>query len=178
MTMHARLLAPVVVLALLGCRSTQPPRAGETTLRSQVGDVDVWLTHESTSSLHVLEASRDAVWSALREVYEALDVPISTSDPTSGQMGNPSFEARRLAGDRLSRFLNCGSGITGQPYADSYRVTLSLLSRVESTDSGTVIRTLLDAEAQARGPASYPVQCQSRGTLENLIAERVAELAG
>ncbi len=138
------------------------------------------LTHETARYVEVLEAPRETVLAALIQVYQELEIPVAGTDPATGEIGNPSFEPRRIGGQLLSRFLNCGSsGVTGRPNADSYRVTMYLVSRVESTEDGrTRLSTEVDARAQARGVSGYPVQCQSRGTLETRIAEMVEERIG
>ncbi len=57
-------------------------------------------------------------------------VPLTVLDPVGRSIGNQSFRARRrLAGVPMQTYLDCG-GSSGQPNAETYDISLSLLSYV------------------------------------------------
>ncbi len=154
------------------------PREPEATPRFHdlTGDVTARIYTESSVSSDLIPANPDAVWTALISVYEDLEVPLALQDREGGQIGNPQFGPRRLAGQRLSRFLECGSGLTAAPYADQYSVTLYLVSRIAAAGDGeTRLRTEVEAMAKPWDVSASPVYCTSKRTLEAMIVERVSE---
>lgn len=65
-------------------------------------------------------------WSRLPAIFEELGIEVTYSNPATFTMGTRSSRVRRIGGERLSRYLECGYGSTAQPYADQYEVTLGL----------------------------------------------------
>jgi hypothetical protein len=117
-----------------------------------------------------------AAWGALPLVYDSLRVPIALVDTVNMRLGSGSFHPSRIGGKRLSRYLDCGRGMTGAN-ADIYRVTVSLVTWVSAQSGGrTQIHTAIQANAKARDVNSYPVNCSSKGILEREIAELTAEV--
>jgi hypothetical protein len=107
-------------------------------------------------------------------VYEILRIPEAGADPEKKAFGNLEFRARRIEGERLSRYIDCGMGATAVPNADSYQVTMSVLTRLApAEDGGTVVETTVDANGKPRNVSGNPVHCQSIGTLETRVAELV-----
>ncbi len=114
----------------------------------------------------------DSVLLGLPQVYDMLGIPDYGVNPEGTQYGNPSFRARRIEGKRLSRYIDCGMGVTAVPNADDYQVTLMVLSRVSAADEGgTMVVTTVDATAKPRAVSGNPVHCQSNGTLETRLAD-------
>jgi hypothetical protein len=119
------------------------------------------------------------VFEALGAVYSALDIPIATNDPASGRVGNTDFwKSRKLGGQAISTYLNCGESITGAA-ADNYRVYISLLSEVRPDGSGSVLETAFTATARnMEGTTADRVACGTTGRLEERIYKDVmAKLA-
>jgi hypothetical protein len=111
------------------------------------------------------------------EVFERLGIEIDMADPRTASLGNSGFRAGRIEGRQLSRYLDCGSGLTGA-YADVYEVTASLLVQLfADPEGGTVVRSVFDAYARARDVRSSAIHCQSRGDLERRIWGLVEEIA-
>lgn len=97
------------------------------------------------------------------------------TDSTRGYLVNPRLvRLRSLAGSPLSRFLDCGTGITG-PNADSFRVILAFAALVDSVGpSSTRIRlTVLAGAESTEGVAKTAVACASSGALEERILTAV-----
>ena len=94
-----------------------------------------------------------------------------------------SFEelvrTRNLAGSALSRYVDCGAGMTG-PRADSHRVQMPLLLFIDAAPEGkTKLRIALAASAQDNsGTSNSPVTCGSTGALEGQLRRAIgAQLA-
>jgi hypothetical protein len=125
------------------------------------------------------EAPRHQVFQALIKVYKGLDVPITLQDSVGGALGNLKFhKMRKLAGEPISSFLSCGSGMTG-PNANAYRVYMAVRSVVAPTrEGGTILRSLFFAGAlDIAGGSKYAMPCESNGRFEILIGKMVqAEL--
>lgn len=144
------------------------------------GTVDVYLAPDRTSAEVTVNAPPARVWEAVRDTYTALGIPMGTSDPRAMTYGNQKIVVRRrLADAPLSRFLNCGHTAAGAPVADTYRVTLSLLTTVHPAPGGASrVTTRLGASAESiDGSSSNVVACGSTGVLETRIGEGVQSRA-
>ncbi len=170
----------VLAIAVAGCASSQGGRlqgAGpdrETRMRLEGSEVRV--VHDPNVRAYVVSASVDEVWLALGLVYQHLEVPVAMSDPVTHRLGNLRFRPRRIGGERLSTYLDCGRGITAVPNADEYTVTMSLVTALKSEEERqTLLVTEIDAAAQPRAVSGPAVHCTSKATLERRIAELVAQ---
>jgi hypothetical protein len=115
------------------------------------------------------------VFRALEQVYADLKIETELKDSLMLEIGNEKFYKRNsLAGRRLSGFLECGSGLTGE-YADNHRVDLSLVTFVRpKTAERTTIRSVLLGAAINVTEGAKPTQnCNSNGELERLIHQRL-----
>jgi len=171
--------SPIVALTFFAC-ATGVPRESGTQAATYVGgpvigDMDFY-TGEETIVSSAIDAPVESVWSVLPSVYERLDVPLSVLDTVAMQIGNRSFKPRRLAGSRLSKYIDCGRGITATQNADAYEVTMLLLTRVKQADGGgTMLSIEIGGNAKPRAVSGNPVRCVSRGTLEAFMADLVRE---
>ena len=175
--MMARLGVWVAIATVTACASSQPddrPLAPETMSRLNLGGPGRQLHNEPGIGARLVDAPIDSVWLALPRVYELLGIPDVGADPETMTLGNTSFQNRRIEGERLSTFVDCGSGVTAMPNADTYQVTLSLLTRVtRAEDGGTLVVTTVDGTGKPRAVAGNPVHCQSKGRLEMRVAQLV-----
>lgn len=122
-------------------------------------------------------ASLDSVWRALPRVYELLGIPDAAADPERQIFGNREFRVRRLERERLSRYIDCGTGITSVPQADTYSVTMSVVTRLAPAQDGwTMIETTVEATARPRDVSGNAVYCPSSGKLEARVFELVLEV--
>jgi hypothetical protein len=115
------------------------------------------------------------VFAALRVVYEELDVPLAIADSVGGIIGNLRFlRIRTLGGQRLSRYLNCGAGMTG-PLADNGRLQMAVASTIlPGSGDSLVVRTAIVAAASSlEGASRDAVGCTTNGALELQVHDRM-----
>ena len=180
--MHPSRLALLIVavLATPGCATTGTPGVG-TYEQSHVivdapgGRYDLLLTREQYLSSDTLTVAPKAAWPALVRSYAAFGVPLQGADQSRYMIATQYFHAHSsFAGERLSRWLECGSTMTGD-IATTYEITLRFGSLLDTSVVGrTIVRTAVVATAIATGTGTTPVQCSSRGALERRIAALVA----
>lgn len=119
-------------------------------------------------------ASVSAVFTALEAAFTATEIPLTLRDPARGSIGNEGYKFRRKLADLPSRRLfDCG-GTSGMPNAETYTITMSVLSNVSDAGGGTV-KLVTVVQASAENP-NYPgsgVACASTGVLEDRLAAAV-----
>lgn len=111
------------------------------------------------------------VYRAANMVLRNYKIEPDVEDSVGGVVGAAKLSrSRNLAGSNLSRFLECGSSITG-PRADTHRVTMPLLLLIDPAGDGkSKLRVALVASAQDRsGVSNSPVLCGSTGALEGML---------
>lgn len=127
-----------------------------------------------------VSAGAEEAWEALLRVYEELDIPLREVDASTRTVRNDRWVvSRRLGGQRLSTFLDCGRGATG-PNADTHRLELAIASRVVAV-SGTRSRIqteLMGTGQNMEGTSNTRVACTSNHQLEYAIAQGVREMVG
>jgi hypothetical protein len=137
------------------------------------------LGHEDAT----FSASPSAVLAALRLAYADIGVEVKYSNAATGEIGNVEFVRRyKMAGQSLTDFVNCGSTVTG-PAADTYRVTMLLVSTVKPSGSasgdgtGSTVETRFQSRAidPAGGTSAGAMECQSLGTLEQKLHDLVRD---
>ena len=167
----------LALLLLLPCVLPTAARAQQRTLVVTPG-FSTQIMVDTLGTPDTLTVPRRDVFLAVAAVYQSLKVPIELVDTTNFRIGNPGFRRTgTLAGKRLSTWLSCGDGITG-PNADTYRITLSLHSLVQSGPGGrTLLRTAVLAGAVnvGEGAGRQPLPCTSTGGLERRIREMVEQ---
>ncbi len=112
----------------------------------------------------------------LEAAYVALGIPVSMRDPATRKIGNEALRVRRKVADMLmTKVVDCG-GEAGMPNAESYTVTLTVVSQITASDAGgSVVQTVV--EGSAKNPltnAANAVRCSSVGGLEARIASIVS----
>jgi hypothetical protein len=125
-----------------------------------------------------VDAPMGRLYHATVVVLENMKIPIEVNDSAGGLVGNLRLTVmRRLAGEPLSRFLNCGTSMTG-PNADGYRVSAALLTILDPLP-GNKTRLRVAFAAGARdiiGTSNDPVMCGSSGVFESRLIERITRL--
>ena len=164
------------MVGLVACATAPAPPPEKTDRIVVTTETRVLKASEGTPSKRVsVEASRDEVLEALRDVYSDLGIEVKLYDPGVGQIGNRNFSRTgRLAGEPISKFLGCGMMVSGEA-ADNYRVTMSVVSQVTPSGEGVNLETWLTAAARDLGTSSANVSCASKGTLETRINELARE---
>lgn len=113
-------------------------------------------------------------WSRLPGIYEALGIEVTHSDPATFTMGTRAARVRRVGGERLSRYLDCGMGPTARPYANEYDVTLGVMVQLTPVEEGTRVTVRVEANAKPRDVSGHAVACSSKGTLEQRILNMIS----
>lgn len=184
-----RSILSAATCALAACASAGTPgadRLGNQTVtvsrgNGPVDDVGgvVTLSRTDVSATDSIEATGPSAMAALLAAYEAVGIPTAIADSAAGRVGNLRFVTRRrLAGAPLSRFVSCGTSLTG-PRADSDRVQLRVLSTLRTGTGGwSLVTTTVAAQAtDVSGTSADPQLCASTGALERALNERARTLA-
>jgi len=117
----------------------------------------------------------DQVWAVLPQVFEQLDIPVTTQNRAALQMGNAGYVARRVEGKRMSTYLDCGTSLSGV-LADAYDITLQLFVQLRPTsEADTEVTVTIDGLGEPRSTSGTPVHCSSKKVLEDRVTELVAE---
>ena len=115
---------------------------------------------------------------AVRVIRHHLKLEVEHADTVSKVVYNKRvIGVRRLAGQANSRWLRCGTGLTGQ-YADRWRVTLAYAVFVEqvSADTSRVGVALFATAKNPEGVSTSAVACASTGALERELISKVREV--
>lgn len=170
----------IASLATLACASTGstgvgPYEQSHVIVDAPGGRYDLLLTREQYLSSDTLTVAPKAAWPALVQTYAAFGVPLQGADQSRYMIATQYFHAHSsFAGERMSRWLECGSTMTGD-IATTYEITLRFGSLLDTSVVGrTIVRSAVTATAVATGTGTTPVQCSSRGSLEKRIAALVA----
>ncbi|HEY4733281.1 MAG TPA: hypothetical protein VIH53_01905 [Gemmatimonadaceae bacterium] len=175
---HSRSYVAGVIAGLVACApaATQTGSPNERVLATT--ETGIVRAHEEIASDSTITAAPDATFAALQAAYQDLGIEIKMMDPATRQIGNRRFtKMYEIGGVRLSKYVGCGSSETG-PTADSYRITMSIVSRVTPTADGSRIDTQLAATAQDPGTSKGALSCTSLGGLEQRIHGLTAKHLG
>lgn len=168
-------LAAVVVAA--GCATSGASGTRQDTGRiaiESMGVQNVEIYSPRTQYEQVIPAPEPDVWPHVRAAFEALEVEVTEVKPDQWIMGNPRFRPRRIQGERLSSFLDCGRD-HGGPYADQYDVQMTLMTQLlRAPDGGTNVNVLLTAMARPRSVSGADLPCTSNRELEKRLVDVIA----
>lgn len=128
---------------------------------------------EEVSASHSI--TYDAV---VRVIKHHVKLGVEQADTVSKVVYNTRLiVSSKLAGQPMSRWLQCGSGLTGD-YADVWRITLAYAVFVEtgSTNTSRVGVALFAIARNPEGVSTSAVACGSTGALEREIVRKVREV--
>lgn len=139
------------------------------------GRYDLLLTRDGYMSADTLVVPARTAWGALVQTYAGFGVPLQGVDPAAHMIATQYFHAHAtFAGERISRWLECGSTLTGD-IASNYEITMRFGSLIDTSVVGrSIVRTVLTATAVAPGSGTNNIECSSRGNFEKRIARLVA----
>ncbi len=138
--------------------------------------VDIY--NEPGVGIRTIDVAAATVWRVVGGVYAQLEIPIEHTNPPVMEIGNQGYRARRIGGDRMNTFVDCGSDLSG-PLANRYDITLSVITRITSKgEESSEILTIVDAFGRPSAVSGNPIHCQSRGTLEQRVAQAIATALG
>lgn len=176
-------LTVFVLFATTGCVAGPVLNDNEVsnTVRIRTGDGGVIETQASEGSAvqeYGIAAPLSKAWAALPDVFEQMGFEPTRGDPRGRILGFENVRMRRIDGDRPSRYLDCGQGVTGAN-ADSYDIYLSLLAQIVPSAEGSRLRVRTMATARNAAHGGVSVNCATNGRLEARVAEVLnAGLAG
>lgn len=120
-----------------------------------------------------LEGDPDDLYRQAVQVYADMEIPITTVDAEERVVGAVEKRIRReLAGQRISRYLRCGSNLSGE-IADRYDVWITVASRVEPVEGGAAVLTHVQAVASQGQVSGHRVRGTTEGRLEREIFHRL-----
>lgn len=121
-----------------------------------------------------------AIWPELQRTYNELGIGVAELNHEAYVIGNSALSvAQRLAGERLSKWVDCGRTATGVPAADRYPVSLQIFTQlVPTSDGGSEARTLITGTAANPTSNDAVMRCVSTGQLELRIVAGLAVAAG
>ena len=142
------------------------------------GRYDLLLTREGYMSSDTLAVPTKNAWGALVQTYAGFGVPLQGADAAARMIATQYFHTHAtFAGERMSRWLECGSTLTGD-IASNYEITMRFGSLIDTSVVGrSIVRTVVTATAVAPGTGTSTIECSSRGNLEKQIARLVASKA-
>lgn len=125
-----------------------------------------------------LAVTQARAWAVVGQLFADLGIPVSVVDTSSHVLGALRATQRRpVAGERLSRILECGTGSFG-PNAERYTVQLTVLASVQARDAGhATVETRVGGVAAPNGLSSS-VTCASTGVLEDRITAELRKVVG
>lgn len=178
-----RWTGPVMALLILtapSCASSGAPNVQRdvvtVTLPTTGAQIMVEVDRDDPTLAEAIHATPDEVWSALRSVYEALGIGVTYVDETRKRLGAEDWRTDSIADQRLSRWVDCGSGLGGR-YADVWQVRLNIGSLVQAAAGGAQIFTRIDGYARSMdGSGGGDQHCTSNGKLEAVIADATRQV--
>lgn len=186
--MHSGMLEPPVRAALIlgaatlvacaGGGPREPDRPAPTRTLLAIGDAPSLEIHTEPGRVSVtLPASSSRVWEVLDDVYARLEIPVNRRMPSAEEIGNTGYVARRIEGQRMNAWVDCGFDLAG-PLANQYDVDITVLTHLIPRGDSTRVVTTVDAFGRPRATSGNEVHCGSREVLERRIADLTAEALG
>jgi hypothetical protein len=129
---------------------------------------------------YTFAAPIDSVHRALLQTASDFKLTTDLNDLSRGLVGVSRLNrSGNLGGQRMSRYLHCGSGFSG-PYADTYRLSLTIVALEDRVgrDSTRVGFAIVGEGQSTEGNSSEPVACTSNGVFELRWAQAVAKALG
>lgn len=181
------LMLTAAVALTLACGARHDPReatiqsTGDLATRTVIGGPEMLVEIEASGGgrgvvTHEVGLPVARVWRALAPTFEEVGLRgAGVVEADRRVYGYPSaVMPRRIAGQRLSAFLDCGQGPAGA-YADTYRVTGTVLAAVRpaAAEDRSLVEVVVEAVARPREVSGQAVRCASNGRLERAIAQNV-----
>jgi hypothetical protein len=174
-----RPLPAFFVLAVLGCGGVAPTPEPDPKPVAQAGlpeafDPRVPSNGSDVNYTTAVDQPPDLVWRALAVAYDSVGIKINFLDANAHLMGNSGLTLKsKLGAARLSDYIDCGR-TQGASSADTYDVTMVVISHVRFAESGkTEIATRLTSAARPPTLGQQFSRCTSTTVLERKLAEHV-----
>ena len=170
----------LLLFVLCGCASAGTTSEDTTPRQATVlagGTTPTILAERPHATAAVIAAAPKDVWAATQKVYASLEIPVTVENPLAHQLGNANFyKTRQLAGESMTRFVDCGSGMDG-PKAGSYRIYMSLLTTIDPDGNGgsKVQTTFVPMGQDVSGGGTDRIPCGTTGRFEELVLGKIKE---
>ncbi len=181
------LLSAVVVAACAPAAQTEGPApssgagTGSTQDRYVTGVLSdgtgVRYTVEDEVVVYTIDHPPATTWSALVAAFGSIEIDANLVDPANRRVGMQDVvvtRRTRLAGERPSTYLDCGSTLTG-PIAEQSRIHTTFLATAAAVDGQTTaVRFEMVAQAVPFDAGdSEARRCRSKRTLEARIIQEL-----
>lgn len=168
-------------LALAACVTNPTPElraVGSTTQIEFEGGRSATVTPQSMSpAATAVDAPIRQVWHALLQALPAVGVPLETvSEPAWTAGAEAAAVRRRIGGQWLSSYITCGGSAGVADVADTYAVTLSVLTTLKEDGDQTRIQTRVAGAANDPFTSVPARGCVSKGRLEARVDSAVRAL--
>ena len=175
----------LTIIAASACSSSQtkPEVAARPETVRVVGSTGMTTSVGTTTSDHAVTTKMAAlparVWQVLPIVFDSLGIDIAHLDHQARVIGNRDLKVRgKLGKVPLRRYVDCGNA-QGAPSADTYEVSLSVMTQVQPADTVTTnVSTLVQAVARPVNFSGDYVRCLSTRALEaelmNVLGRQLA----
>jgi hypothetical protein len=139
------------------------------------GAMEARTVAEDRSVVTTVKTTPEVAWSKLPAVFNDLQLPVAGYIDASRQISAKNVRLRGHLGRlRMSQLLTCGTDMTGDDKANTYEVSLDVVSSVRPADGGqAAITTMVTANARPMAVSGDPVRCVTTGSLEKRIATAV-----
>ena len=167
-----RLLVAALALVAIAVPAQAQPRSR---MRIALPAFGAQVVMDTIGEVQEVPSPPMTVFRAASMVLNNLRISIDVSDSLIGLVGAAKLtRSRNLGGRALSRYLECGSSMTG-PRADSHRIQMPLLMMLDpGKDGGTNLRIALVGSAMDNaGTSTQPVACASTGILEGELRKAI-----
>lgn len=175
---YTTMLSALAIAALAGCASSRTPEVSDgpaITQSTRVVGHNSSMEMQTSSSVArgvvMVHNSLGNTWKALIAAYDSVGIPVTSSNPGEGVLGNEGLRVRRRLKDvPLIRYLDCGS-TQGGPSAETYDITLVIRTHLQPTPEGIRATTLMQATGRPVSLAGNTINCTSTGRLEARIGD-------
>jgi hypothetical protein len=166
-----------LALAVLGCGGGKPESDPKPVIQAGLPepyDPRIPVHGADVNYTVTLDQPVDLVWRALALAYDSVGVKLNFLDANAHLMGNQGMALKsKLGTTSLSSYIDCGRA-QGSFSADTYEVTMVVISWVRVAESGkTEIVTRLTSAARPPTIGQQFSRCTSKTTLEKAIGEKV-----
>ena len=177
------ILSLVLLLSTAGCASSGSGASSRTAVSQMaISDGQVETYRQVEESEQIIDARESEIWPHLPTIFEELGVEVTEVKEQQLIIGNPRFKPRRIEGERLSTYLECGRDHAG-PYADQHEVWVTFMVQLlRGPSDNTNVATLLNGFARPRNVSGNDLPCTSKLVLEarlvDLINDRLGQGSG
>ncbi len=179
---HFGLLA--ALLSLAGCAPSQSsiaPSGATRPVRLQTEDLMTTTTYEFNITptdrvvSNSLAGAPERAWPYLVAAYQEIGLPINILDEKTWTLGTLNASTgRKLMGQPLSTFLDCGRAGGGALRVQTYAVNVAVHTVLKRAGQESfVVHSVVQGRAKDPVQNNPPVTCSSTGKLEENIANRI-----